>query len=129
MELKAEIKGLEKLQRKMMQVVRDLRGSPMLQAMGEATLLIQSHGRMNAPVDTGRLRASITPQVLQRDAVLTGVVGSQVFYAPYQEFGTYQDDSTRRGVKPKWYLRRALEEAKDRIQAIFARALRLIVER
>jgi hypothetical protein len=39
-------------------------------------------------VDTGRLRASITPDVREARDGYEGIVGSNVFYAPYAEFGT-----------------------------------------
>ena len=56
-----EIKGLEETQRAMEQIVRDLRGEPFLSGMRRATLLVQRSAKQKAPVDTGRLRASITP--------------------------------------------------------------------
>lgn len=84
----AEIKGLRETQQKMEQAVRDLYGPPMLQAMRNATLLVQRSARINAPVDTGRLRSSIVPEVLVRDRNLVGVIGTNVVYAPYVETGT-----------------------------------------
>jgi hypothetical protein len=39
----------------------DLHGEPMLQGMRNATLLVTRDAKRFAPVDTGRLRASITP--------------------------------------------------------------------
>ena len=92
LDVKARVKGLRELQDKMVQVVKDLYGPPMLQAMRDATLLVQREARINAPADTGTLRASITPEVFARDQDLVGVVGTNVFYGPYVETGT----------KPHW---------------------------
>jgi len=83
-----EIKGLLEQQKKMDKIVRDLHGPPLLNAMRDATLLVVRDARLNAPVDTGRLRASIVPSVTADGNEVRGVVGSNVFYAPYMEFGT-----------------------------------------
>lgn len=53
------------------------------------------------PVDTGRLRSSITHSLEQDSAGLVGVVGTDVEYAPYVELGT-----SRAGAQP--FLRPAL---------------------
>lgn len=41
-----------------------------------------------APVDTGRLRASITHYLSRDSRGLLALIGSSVNYAAYQEFGT-----------------------------------------
>lgn len=87
-DVRLEIKGLKETQAKMEKAVKDLHGPPMLQAMRDATLLVQRDARINAPVDTGRLRSSIVPEVLTRDATLVGIIGTNVLYAPYVETGT-----------------------------------------
>lgn len=83
-----EISGLKEVQQKMTQVVEDLYGPPILNAMRDATLKVQRDAMINAPVDTGRLRASIVPEVRATTKEIEGVVGSNVEYAPYMEFGT-----------------------------------------
>jgi HK97 gp10 family phage protein len=115
-----EIKGMEEFQRKTEQIAKDLRGPPMLATMRDATLLVQRDARMNAPVDTGRLRASIVPEVVQHVEMVQGIIGSNVEYAPYQEFGT------KRGLKGRRYLQRALEANVEKIKKIFDLALRRI---
>lgn len=84
----AEIRGLKETQQKMDQVARDLHGTPMLEGMRDATMLVSRDARIFAPVDTGRLRASITPEVRTEGNNVVGVVGSNVAYAPYMELGT-----------------------------------------
>lgn len=83
-----EVRGLREVQRKMIQVVSDLTGPRMIRGMRDVTLKIQRDAMINAPVDTGRLRASITPSVKGNGREVMGVVGSNVKYAPYMELGT-----------------------------------------
>jgi HK97 gp10 family phage protein len=88
-QISIDVKGMKELQRKNEQMVRDLRGEPMLDAMRKCTLMVQRDAKINAPVKTGRLRASITPEVrVEGKADVIGVVGSNVEYAPIQEFGS-----------------------------------------
>lgn len=58
----------------------------------------EGHAKEGAPVDTGRLRNSITHQEIA-DAT---VIGTNVEYAAAQELGT------SRGIRPKHYLRNAV---------------------
>lgn len=83
-----EVKGLIELQRKTEQMVADLHGVPILDAMRDSVLVIQRDAKINAPVNTGRLRASITPGISAMGDSIEGVVGTNVEYAPYVEFGT-----------------------------------------
>lgn len=87
-DLRLEIKGLKEMQQKNEQVLRDLKGAPFLSAMRDATLIVERSAKINVPVDTGRLRASITPEVRQRWPKIQGVVGSNVHHAAYVETGT-----------------------------------------
>ena len=87
-ELEITTTGLKEFREKLDQIERDMTGSPMMVAMGKATLLVTRSARMNAPVDRGPLRASITPNVVSLDNVVRGVVGSNREYAPYMELGT-----------------------------------------
>ncbi|NIQ88964.1 MAG: HK97 gp10 family phage protein [Deltaproteobacteria bacterium] len=116
-EIRMEVEGLKEVQKAMTQAVKDLRGDPMRQGMAKATLLVQRDGRRNAPVDTGRLRSSITPEVVMQGQIVQGIVGSNVEYAPYQEFGT------RRGVPARRYLQRALEANADKIFRLLGRVV------
>ena len=62
----------------------------------------ESYAKQGAPVDTGRLRNSITHELESPDTV---AIGSDVKYAIYQEMGT-----TRNGkpaVPAKWFLKLA----------------------
>lgn len=56
--------------------------------LARRAIRVERAAKRLAPVDTGRLRASITHE-LQRDARgLLAMVGTNVTYAAYQEFGT-----------------------------------------
>jgi phage gpG-like protein len=93
----AEVKGLIELQRKAEQMIRDTHGAPILQAMQDSTLQLERMAKQGlvgyvsphvGGVDTGRLRASITPSVSTEGADVIGVVGSNLSYAPAVEYGT-----------------------------------------
>lgn len=66
-----------------------------LWAVGAA---VEGHAKSNAPVDTGRLRNSITHQ----ETTDTTIIGTNVEYAAAQELGT------SRGIRPKHYLKDAV---------------------
>lgn len=57
-----------------------------INAIAASAFRIQSAARRDSPVDTGRLRSSILVRFF--DGGLQANVESDVFYAPYQEFGT-----------------------------------------
>lgn len=88
------------------------------QAMGEAALAIEKRAKELVAVDTGTLRASIGHVVnrMGRDTV-KAVIGSNVEYAPYQEFGTW-----KMAAQP--FLRPALEQCRSEIENIFESAYR-----
>ncbi len=117
--VKLEVKGLKETQRNLEKAVRELQGAPIMNAMRDSTLLVTRYAKINSPVDTGRLRASITPSVSSMKETVTGIVGSNVKYAPYVELGT-------KFMKPRKYLQRALEQAMDYIKTRFDRATKEI---
>ena len=76
----------------------------------------ETYAKKLCPVDTGRLRNSITHQAESWD---TELIGTNVEYAPYVEFGHHQEPGryvpaigkrlVRDWVPPKEFLRPALE--------------------
>lgn len=120
MDVEIEVQGLAELQSATLKALKDL--PPGLQrAMGEATAVVTGEAKVRAPVDTGRLRASITPEVRRLGGGdVQGIVGSNVVYAPYQEFGTVY-------MKGRFYLRGALEAKMNEIEAILRRFMGKIV--
>lgn len=73
----------------------------------------EGYAAMICPVDTGRLRASITHAV-EED---TAYVGTNVEYAPYVELGT-----SKMAARP--YLRPAAEDHKKEYGAMMEQALK-----
>jgi HK97 gp10 family phage protein len=88
MPAKYEVVGIEEVEAKLKQVADDLGGGEMVDAMKDASLIVMRDARILAPVDTGRLRASIAPDVRRDGKDVVGVVGSNVKDAPYMELGT-----------------------------------------
>jgi HK97 gp10 family phage protein len=66
---------------------------------------VDSVAKRMCPVDTGRLRASINWRMETDSRGLLAVIGTNVEYAPYQEFGT-------RHMPAHPYLRPALGAAR-----------------
>lgn len=116
--LEVEITGLKETQAKMEKIVRDLHGTPLRDAMRRATLVVQRAAKLNSPVDTGRLRASITPQVTQFGLQLQGIVGTNVVYAREVE-----EPGPVRGVGRRPYLQPALTENQSEITRIIDEAV------
>jgi len=117
-DIQIEIKGLKEAQKKVEQVIRDLDGDGLLNAMRKATLLVQRDAKRLSPVKTGRLRASITPEIRTSAGGkrIMGVVGSNVVYAPKQE-------------RRRHYLQGALEKNLAKIEKLLDDAVAWIVEK
>ena len=139
--LSIEIDGEKELQQSLEQAAQALSPDGLIPPMRSATMLVTRGAKMNAPVDTGRLRASITPEVMQHMQEVRGIVGSNVKYAPYQELGFRRHFvlakyigvwAKRHGLgftglfvsgKAKRYLQRAFEDNKEKIMRIFEKAV------
>jgi HK97 gp10 family phage protein len=81
---------------------------PAAKGVLRAAVQVEARAKRLAPVDTGRLRASITHALFRDDQGLLAKVGSDVEYALWQEVGT----TTMRG-RP--YLRPAVAEVLRRL--------------
>lgn len=109
------------------------------QCLNKACLLVEASAKEKVPVDTGALRRSITSEVNGKE----GIVGTNLSYAPYVEFGTglfasngdgrktpwsYQSADGEwhytKGMQPQPYLGPALEENKSKILDIFKEAIK-----
>ena len=105
----------------------------------KACLLVENKAKENCPVQTGYLRRSITHEINGNE----GIIGTNVEYAPYVEFGTgifategngrqtpwrYQTADgqwyTTKGHKAEPFLGPALENNKEEILKIFKEAIR-----
>lgn len=67
-------------------------------AMDKACLLVENEAKRNCPVDTGWLRQSIKHRIEGS----TGIVGTNVEYAPYVEYGTGKHALGGNGRKTPW---------------------------
>ena len=86
-------------------------------AIMKCVLIVEADAKRNCPVDTGRLRASISHEVIKiADDVYQGRVGTNVHYAPHVELGT-----NKMAAQP--YLRPALEKNRAKIETILRAAL------
>lgn len=56
--------------------------------LAKRAIRVERLAKRLAPVDTGRLRASINWRIESDRRGLVAIVGTSVDYAPYQEFGT-----------------------------------------
>lgn len=84
-------------------------------ALEETGLVAEGYAKRACPVDTGRLRNSITHIV--DEGGKCAVIGTNVEYAPYVELGT-------RNQKPQPYLKPAAEDHASTYRSIFLKHLR-----
>lgn len=67
---------------------------------------VETAAKRLAPVDTGRLRSSISRELGRDGQGLVAVIGTNVHYAPHVEFGTVR-------MRAQPYLRPALDAARQ----------------
>jgi phage gpG-like protein len=148
--MKLEFRGIDATIENIQRIGHQL--SRLDKPMRTATLLVTRSARRNAPVDTGVLRASIMPGSRSQGDVTVGVVGSNVKYAPFMELGTRPHwpplealetwarrhgttayvvarAISRRGLKPRRYLQRALEDNARRIKRLLGSHVGKIVSK
>ena len=82
------------------------------QNIEKAALSVERNAKRNCPVDTGKLRASITTEVGKLEAE----VGTNVEYAPCVEFGT-----SKQSAQP--FMRPALDKAITQLNKDMAKTL------
>jgi phage gpG-like protein len=114
--IKVKIEGIERL-RMAMKDPRLVKG-PVQKFLSKSALTIEGKAKQLAPVDTGRLRASIRTDL----APLRAVVGTNVEYAPYVEHGT----GGRKGAR---FMARGVQASMRAIQGFLRDAAREIERR
>ncbi len=80
-----QVEGMERL---MERAKPELLAKPVHDFLERAALMVKAKAREYTPVDTGRLRASMTHQLDSSPVPLWARVGSNVEYAPFVELGT-----------------------------------------
>jgi len=115
-----EIQGLEELQKKLKP--DELLGRSVKDLLNTAALSLEREAKSLSPVDTGRLRSSITHSISGDPIPLWAKVGTNVEYAEYVEYGTSKWSG-------KAFMRPALEKLKGRIDGLLKKAGKMIEER
>lgn len=134
-----KIEGLEEVKERLESL---LDVNNLTDAVGKACALVERSAKQKAPKGTGELRRSITSKVTTEGNNVVGVVYTPLEYAPYVEFGTglfaeeggrqdvpwcYQDDKgewhSTSGMKPRPFMRPALNENREQIKRILGEAI------
>jgi len=116
MRLKINVKGQEQLNKKLAQLQAKSDGK-LKEVLTKSVIEVERKAKLKSPVDTGRLRASITHEVSKLRSQHIGRVGTNVEYAPYQEFGTVK-------IKAQPYLLPALRESMRFIKKLIEKAFK-----
>ena len=80
--------------------------------------IVLSHAQRNVPVDKGILRASLNSRITVDQAI----IGTNVNYAPYQEYGTTK-------MKAQPYLRPAVDKNRKGLVALWKSIFRRVYGR
>ncbi|MCG6796351.1 HK97 gp10 family phage protein [Geobacillus sp. YHL] len=88
------------------------------QTIKQIAVFVEAEAKLRAPVDTGRLRNSITHQTENSETQSKAYIGTNVEYAPYVEFGV-----ASKNIRPQPYLRPAIDENQDRIKEIIEKGM------
>lgn len=81
------------------------RDGPVGRDLARRAIKVENAAKRYCPVDTGRLRSSITRELAREGDDLTARIGTNVEYARFVELGTVRN-------VPKPYLRPALDAAR-----------------
>ena len=84
----AEFNGFDDLEDKFRQLSEEQIQEAMMQGMRKCTQLVQGAAKGRVNVHSGALRNSIYTDVEQEGDTVTGIVYTNMKYAPYIEFGT-----------------------------------------
>ncbi len=110
-----KIARLQQAMREMPEIITEELGK----AVRDLMLIVEAKAKELCPVDTGKLRASITP-VIQSWA--EAYVGTNTEYAPYVEFGT-------KHMAAQPYLEPAFLEGQKQASKVFGKAISRAIAR
>jgi len=113
-----DFRKIERL-RKAMKRCPDLITEELGNAVRDLVLLVEAEAKKLCPVDTGKLRASITPVI---ESWAAGDIGTNTEYAPYVEYGTRKTDA-----QP--FLEPAFLEGKKQASKVFGKAVARAIAR
>lgn len=110
----SDISGLVEVRADNREAIANAIDLALVAALEEVGLVAEGYAKRACPVDTGRLRNSITHNV--DEGTRHVVIGTNVEYAPYVELGT-------RHQKPQPYLKPAAEDHASTYRSIFRKHL------
>lgn len=113
--LASDISGLVEVREDNREAIANAIDRALVAALEEIGLVAEGYAKRACPVDTGRLRNSITHIV--DEGTRHVVIGTNVEYAPYVELGT-------RHQKPQPYLKPAAKDHYSTYKGIFLKHLR-----
>lgn len=112
--LASDISGLVEVREDNREAIADAIDRALVAALEEVGLVAEGYAKRACPVDTGRLRNSITHIV--DEGTRHVVIGTNVEYAPYVELGT-------RHQKPQPFLKPAANDHASTYKGIFRKHL------
>ena len=112
--LASDISGLVEIREDNRQAFADAMDRALVAALEEVGLVAEGYAKRACPVDTGRLRNSITHIV--DEGARHVVIGTNVEYAAYVELGTKRQ-------KPQPYLKPAAQDHASTYRSIFRKHL------
>ena len=110
----SDISGLVEVRADNREAIANAIDRALVAALEEIGLVAEGYAKRACPVDTGRLRNSIT-HIVDEDGKCA-IIGTNVEYAPCVELGT-------RHQKPQPYLKPAAEEHESTYRSIFRKHL------
>lgn len=113
--LASDVSGLLEIREDNAWRIADAIDQALARALEEVGLVAEGYAKKACPVDTGRLRNSITHQV--RPSEKSVYIGTNVEYAPYVELGTSR-------MKPQPFLRPAAADHEGTYKKIFESELK-----
>ena len=120
--INVEIKGLDRLRKRWKNI--DKESKKIIQkALLKSGYLVERNAKKEAPVDSGRLRSSIS----LNDSLLTRA-NPMVTVAPNVKYAIYVHDG-HRSYKGNPFMERSYKESKNKINAIFKKAMDQIVKK
>lgn len=112
--LASDISGLVEVREDNREAIAEAIDQALATALEAVGLVAEGYAKRACPVDTGRLRNSITHLVVPDENSV--YIGTNVEYAPYVELGT-------RHQKPQPYLKPAAEDHESTYRSIFRKHL------
>ena len=100
MQLGGQIQGMKELQQRFSRSPALIKEAA-VDTLQVATFVAEGAAKENAPIDKGLLRGSIHSQIQNEGLDTIGVVGTNLEYAPYQEFGTGIYGPSGQPITPK----------------------------